>query len=199
MESTEERDEFVAARVIAGEFHGGLDGLRPRVAEVDPPWNAAWSKSGEPFGEFHHVFVIEVGSGHVYQPLGLPVDRFDDPRMAVTGGDYGDAGIEIQKPVSVHILDNCTLAALGYHRIRACVRGRQDTLIALDHFACLRAGERRQDVGKTGTNRLDSSLHLFVLLTTWNSLKEKRRGGGCQSQPNKAGRALAGRTITAPL
>jgi hypothetical protein len=57
----------------------------------------AGSERRQLFGEGGESFVIEVGTGHVDQPGGLLLNGIHHPRMAVSGGDYCDAGVEVEE------------------------------------------------------------------------------------------------------
>ncbi len=77
VECAVERDELLAAGVIAGQLDGGLDGLGAGVAEVDLRGHAAGRQGGQLLGQVHHVLVVEVGARHVDQAGGLALDGFD--------------------------------------------------------------------------------------------------------------------------
>jgi hypothetical protein len=63
--------------------------------------------------------------------------------MAMAGGTDCDAGIEIEKPVPVDILDNGALSASRYQRITARIRGRENGAIAFND----RTGARTRQLG----------------------------------------------------
>ena len=123
VEAAEEGDELVAAGVIAGQLEGGLDGLGAGVAEVDAFGLAAGGEGGELLGEVDHVLVIEVGAGHVDEAFGLPANGFDDARVAVAGGDDGDAGVEVEEAVAVDVVDHGAFAVVDDQRVVARVAG----------------------------------------------------------------------------
>ena len=106
-----ERDELFAAGMIAGQLDGGLNRLGAGVAEVNLARDSAGGEGGKLLGEFHHVLVVEVGARHVDQAGGLALDGFDHAGMAVAGGDYGDAGAAVEKPIAVNVLDDGSFAA----------------------------------------------------------------------------------------
>ena len=62
--------------------------------------------------------------------------------MAVAGRDDGDARIEIEKTVAVHVLDDRAFSLLDHERIGTRVRRRQHCLVPLDHRLGARAGQR---------------------------------------------------------
>ena len=72
------------------------------------------------------LLVIEIRARHVDQARRLLLNRLHHPRMAVAGGDHGDAGVEIQEPVAVDVLDDRAFAALRHQRIAPRVRRRND-------------------------------------------------------------------------
>ena len=74
MEAAVKRDELVTPGFIAGQFERRLDRLRAGVAEVHTARDAAGSRGGQLLGQVHHVFVVEIGAGHVDQTLGLLLD-----------------------------------------------------------------------------------------------------------------------------
>jgi len=66
------------------------------------------------------------------QLLSLILDRLDHMRMAVTGGIDGNAGREIQKNISVHIVHPQPLRLIDNQRVNTGVR--RSSLI--NFFAC---------------------------------------------------------------
>ena len=141
-----ERDEFVALRVIARELHGGFDGFGAGISEIDALRALARRNGREFFGQFHHALVIEIRAGHVDQLGGLFLDGGDDLRMAMAGGDDGDARGEIEEGVAVHVFDQRAAAGLRDQRIVARVGRRDHGVIALDNFLRFRAGQRGDEV-----------------------------------------------------
>jgi hypothetical protein len=145
MERAEERNELLPSRVIARELHRGFHGLGSRVAEVHASLGAAGSQCCELLGELHHVLVIKIRAGHVEQLSRLLTNGCYDSRMTVACGNDRDTGVEIEKTVAVHVLNDCALAAMDDQRVRPCVRRRQYGLIALDDPLRDGAGQRRYE------------------------------------------------------
>ena len=78
------------------------------------------------------LFVIEIRARHVDQARRLLLDRLHHARMAVAGRHHGDAGVEIEKAVAIHVLDDRAFALLRDQRIAARVGRRNDARVALD-------------------------------------------------------------------
>jgi hypothetical protein len=95
MEATVEGDEVLAAGGIAGQLEGGFHRLGAGVAVEDALGKIAGGNGSEPLRQGDHALVVEVGPGHVNELAGLPADGLDHLRVAVAGGDNGDAGGEI--------------------------------------------------------------------------------------------------------
>jgi hypothetical protein len=126
VEGAQEGDEPVAAGGIARQLHGAFDGFRARIAERNAPLHAARRQRAELLRQIHQGLVIEIGPRHVDQAAGLLADGFHHARMAVAGGHHGDAGVEIQETVAVHVFDDGAFAAAGYQRIAARVGWRKN-------------------------------------------------------------------------
>src|SRR5438132_13179550 len=125
MECAQECDELVATGVVSGELHGRLYRLGARVSEIDAARHVAGRDASQPLSQLHHVLVIEIGARHVDEPCRLPLDGGGDFGVAVPGGGDGDAGVEIEKPVPVDILNDGALTSRRYQRIGTRVRGRE--------------------------------------------------------------------------
>ena len=121
VERAVECDHVLPLGVIAGEFEGALDGLRSRVAVVDLVRPRHGRDLREALGEGHHVFVIEVGAGHVDQFGCLLLNGGDHLGMAMAGRGDGDAGREIEKFISVDVGDSNSVSLFGDERIGAGV------------------------------------------------------------------------------
>ena len=86
MESAVEGDDLFAARVIAGQLDGGLDGFGAGIAEVDALRRSVPGAIAASFSrQLHHVRIVEIGAGHVDQLGGLLLDGGDDFGMAMAG------------------------------------------------------------------------------------------------------------------
>src|SRR6185437_6945428 len=109
---------------------GAFDGLGAGVAERDAAWDIAWRDGGEFFGEGDELLVVEVGARHMEEAGGLALYGFDHARVAVAGGDDGDAGGEIEEAIAVGVFDHAAFAALDDEGGRAGVRGRQNARVA---------------------------------------------------------------------
>ena len=147
VEGAEEADDVLAAGVVAGELHGALDGFGAGVAVVEPVRAGHGRDGGEALGEGGHVFVVEVGAGHVDQLGGLILDGLDDFGVAVAGGGDGDAGGEVEELVAVDVGDADAATGFGDQGIAAGVAGRDETIIGLDDFLGVGARERGLDPG----------------------------------------------------
>ena len=139
VEAAVEGDEFVAAGVITGELHRGFDGLGAGIPEVDALGFLAGSDRRKFLGEIDHTLVVEIRAGHVDQVGGLLLDRGDDARVAMSGGDDGDARREIEEGVAVDIFDHGAVAAFRDQRVIARVRRREHGGVALNDFLGFRA------------------------------------------------------------
>ena len=97
MEAAVERDDFVAPRVIARELDGGFQGFGAGIAEVNALGVFARSDGGELFGQITQIRIVKIRAGHVNQFGGLLLNRGDNVGMAMSGGDDGDSGGEIEE------------------------------------------------------------------------------------------------------
>ena len=70
--------------------------------------------------------------------------------MAMSGGAYRDAGIEIQKPIAIHVFDDGAFAVIDDQRIAARI-GRRQNLASRSIMACARGpGRGVTRCGKSG-------------------------------------------------
>ena len=63
-------------------------------------------QGGEPLAEVGVDRQVEVARAVVQDVVDLGVDGGDDRRMGVAGGGDGDAGVEVEEPVAVDVLDD---------------------------------------------------------------------------------------------
>ena len=79
--------------------------------------------------------------------------------MAVAGGDYGDAGGEIEEAVAVHVLDDGAFAFVRHQRIAARVGRRYDFRIAFDDGARAGTGQGSVEDRKVRTDLFQGLAH----------------------------------------
>jgi hypothetical protein len=92
----------------------------------------------------------------------LPGDRFHHLGMRMTRRTHGDASVEIQKVIAIHILDHRAKSSLDDQWIRASVR-RRDVLSVLFQDGCgLGAREFRLDLWKFDIRLHKSSFAWFM-------------------------------------
>ena len=145
VEGAEEGDVELALGVPARQLEGGLDRLGAGVPEIDAVDALPGRQRGELLRERDLRRVVEVGPGHVQQPVGLVLDGRDDPGVAVARGVDGDAGREVQEPVPVHVLDPQALPPVGHQRVGPRVgRGHVGRILA-DQLLGAGAGQRGAD------------------------------------------------------
>ena len=119
VEGAEEGDHVRAPGVVAGELERRLDGLGAGVGEED----LAIVHRGQRGEALAHVGVgrqVEVARAVVQDVVDLGVDGGVDGRVGVTGGDDGDAGVEVEEAVAVDVLDDAAPArrtTSGYTRV----------------------------------------------------------------------------------
>src|ERR1700744_3731378 len=110
MKRAKERNELIPSCVIARHFDSGLDSLGPGIAEVDATPFPAGRQCCQLFGQLHHAFVVEIGTGHVQELSGLLLYGFDNPWMGVPGCNDRNPGIEIEKAISIDIFPEGSLS-----------------------------------------------------------------------------------------
>ena len=104
-------------------------------------------------------------------------DRRNHLRMAMAGGDHRDSGIEVEKPVAIHVFDDGALSAAHHQRIVARIGRREHLAVALHQRFGARAGQRSQDLRKVQTDRFTGK-HLQSPLSTvfvWDRQNGGRR------------------------
>ena len=111
VEGAVERDDFVAARVIARQFDGRLHRFGAGVAEVNALRLGAGRDGGKFLGQLGQTGVVKIGPRHVNQFRRLFLDGGDDLRVAVAGGDDSDAGAEIKKGIAVNVFHDGAAAS----------------------------------------------------------------------------------------
>ena len=147
VEGAQERDHLLAAGMIAGQLEGALDGLGPGVA-VEELVRAGHGRDGrEPGGQIGDMFVVKIGAGDVNQLGGLFLNGGDNFRVAVAGGDHGDARREVEKFVAVRVFHANAAAALGNQWIGAGVAGRNQPLVGFDGGLGFGSGQRTDELG----------------------------------------------------
>ena len=80
----------------------------------------------------------------------LGVDRRVDLGMGVAGGDHGDAGVEVEEPVPVEVLQDAASTAPHDQRVHPGQRRAGHGLVAGDDLAGTRAGELGDEHGGDG-------------------------------------------------
>ena len=147
VECAQERDDVLAAGVVAGQLERALDGLGAGVAVEELVRPGHGRHGGEPLGQIGQRLVVEIGAGDVDQLGGLLLDGGDHLGMAVAGGDHGDARGKVEKLVAVHVFDADAAAALGHQRIGARIAGRDQPVIGLDGRLALGPGRGQTSFG----------------------------------------------------
>ena len=94
---------------------------------------------------------------------GLLLNGGDDFRMAVAGGDDGDAGGKVEELIAVDIFDAQATPALRDHGIGARVAGRDEAVVGLDDAAGLGTGERRLQLRAVLLKNLGCDGHVLSL------------------------------------
>jgi hypothetical protein len=119
-----EADQVLAARAEPCELHGGLDGLGAGVRQEHTGGIATERREGrQPLGHLRVDRQVEV-AGRVVHELGrLTLHGLDHARVAVPGGRDGDAGVDVEEDVAVHVLDDGPGAAPGNERVRPWSEG----------------------------------------------------------------------------
>ncbi len=111
VESAGKADEIGAPAVVTGKLDGGLDRLGTRVSHEGGGVLCKRGDLVELFPQGDPFFVIKVRR-NMNELLSLILDGFDHLRMAVTGGDDGDAGSKIEEAIPVHVPDLGALAVV---------------------------------------------------------------------------------------
>jgi hypothetical protein len=107
------RDELMAARMEAGQFHCGFDRLGSGVSKKTAPRLSVRHQRFELSRKIRHLPVVEVGPGHVNERLGLLLDGAHDIRMAVPGGANGYTRVEVEESISIDVFHNRTPSTGG--------------------------------------------------------------------------------------
>src|SRR5574341_1548707 len=91
---------------IASQFDGRLDGFGTGVRQKNFFWRGPRSEPAELFRKLGHRLIIEVAAAEVQELARLLLDGLNYFWMGVAGSGHGDPGGEIQKEISIHILDH---------------------------------------------------------------------------------------------
>ena len=143
-----EADQVLAARAEPRELHGGLDGLGAGVRQEHAGGVVTERREGrQPLGHLRVDRQVEVAGGVVHQLGRLPLHGLDHARVAVPGGRDGDAGVDVEEDIAVHVLDDRPGAAAGHERVRPWKRRRRDAPVAFDPRPRLRARDLRDELG----------------------------------------------------
>ena len=157
VERAEKGDHLLPLRVIAGQFESRLDRFGPRIGEEDLLRELTRRDLRQLFGQLELAAIIEVGPRHVQQVRRLPMDRLDDPRMAMARRADGDARVKVEEPVAVDVLDDGPLGPRHDQRVNACVRRRRHPFIRAQALPRLGPGSSVRIQG-TANSRLTSSM-----------------------------------------
>ena len=132
---------FGPAGVVAGELERGLDRLGARVRQERPHGRPGiGARRGELLADVGVGGQVEVARAVVQDVVDLGVDRRVDVGMGVTGGDDGDAGVEVEEAVAVDVLDDAAAAAAHDERVHARERRARHRLVAGDEAAAFGPG-----------------------------------------------------------
>ena len=113
-----------------GELESSLDGLGAAVGEKDPLGFIPGRQGCQPLSQAHLGSVIEVGSGHVDQPLRLLADRGHDEGVRMTDIRDCDPRREVEEAIAVHVLDHRAFGPPDDQRINPGIGRRRDPLVA---------------------------------------------------------------------
>jgi hypothetical protein len=101
---------------------------------------------------------------------GLLLDGCNNFRVAVAGGNHGNAGGKVEKLISIHIFNANAAATTGNKRVGARIAGRNQPFVRSDGRFGLWAGQR--------TVQLGSELRVDLLLRHIYSPGYLRAGTG---------------------
>src|SRR5438094_9944384 len=129
------RDELPAPGRVTCELHRRFDCFRAGVSEEAAPGLSIRDQRLELARELRHLFVIKIGARHVNELRGLFLNRAHDIGMTVSGRAHGDTRAEIEKSISIDVLDNRAAGALRDERIGTGIRRRDVFAVAVDDRA----------------------------------------------------------------
>ena len=132
MESTVESQIPRPAGGIARQLHGRFDGFGAGIGEKHPRVAADGRQRVQALGQLDLGWVIEVGSRHMQEFVGLVFDGFDHGRMAVAGIGDSDTGGEVDIAAAVDIPDFRTAAVIHDEGVAAGIGRRQVGGVAFD-------------------------------------------------------------------
>jgi hypothetical protein len=141
VECAKERDDLLAAGVVARQLERAFNGFGAGVAVEEPVRAGHGRHGGEAVGQVGERHVIKVRSGNVDEFGSLFLNGRDNFGMAMTGGNHGNAGGEVEKLVAVHVFNAAAFGALGHQRIGAGVAGRDEAGIGRNGSLRLGAGQ----------------------------------------------------------
>ena len=107
----------------------------PELRQERPWRRRIGARRGEPLADVGVGGQVEVARAVVQDVVDLGVDRRVDVRVGVTGGDDGDAGVEVEEAVAVDVLDDAAPAALHDERVDPGERRAGHRLVAGDDRA----------------------------------------------------------------
>ena len=167
VKAAQKSDEPVPLGVVTCQLHRRLDAFRARVPEIDALREFTRRDCRQLGGQLGHQRVIKIRPRHVNQGCGLALDGAHHVRMAVPGGNDGDAGVEVEEGVAVHVFDEHPLSTPHHQGIISQIRRRHELVIQRQELFRLGAGKAGLDVG--------SLFHLiFFLLLPFTSSEGSR-------------------------
>jgi hypothetical protein len=146
VEASIEGDELIATCGIAGDFQGALDSFCSGISEVHPLGEIARGDLLQLLRQVHEVRVVVVGRSQMDEFCRLPRDGLHDLRMRVAGVADGDARIEVEEVVPVHVLDDGAESAADDERIGARVGRRDISRVLLHDLSSFRSRKLGLDV-----------------------------------------------------
>ena len=132
VERAEEGDHVRPAGVVAGQLERGLDGLGAGVGRGTTSGIGHRGERGQPLAHVGVGGQVEVARAVVQDVVDLGVDGGVDDWVGVTGGDDGDAGVEVEEAVAVDVLDDAAPGPAHDERVDPGQRRAGDRLVACD-------------------------------------------------------------------
>ena len=115
MKSAIKRQITRTSGVPAGQFHRCFHRFGAGVAEKDFGRPGNGRELVQAFGQFDLAGIIEIGSRHVQELVGLIFDGLNNGGMAVSGIGDSDTGGKIDVAIAIDIPD-FRATALGHHK-----------------------------------------------------------------------------------
>ena len=147
------------AGVMPCQLERRLGRLGTRVAKGDATRPCHRRGRRKTLGHGDLFLVVEVGARHVQISVDLPADRLHHMRVPVPSRADGDAGVQVEEPVAVGVVDHHTETPVDDERVVPGVGGAEHRVVPLDDRRGPRSGQVGHELRRVRLFRNEGERH----------------------------------------